>query len=180
MKYFACRRAATHHSRGSRGASCCCFCCCAASCCCSCVQVQVVHQVPQLPPVLHPLCEVGCAATQLLCALPLHQVAPAGNAHKQRTALQEGSTNHPCKKTCQTAQSGTHTCQQHAAATTDLWRCLSITSLYDAMCCDAYMQYMQIHDNQQRSYLQGHNPTVDTRRRAGPHLNAMSRKYRLR
>lgn len=58
-----------------------------SSSCRSCVQVEVVHQVPQLSPVLHPLCEVGRGAAQLLRALPLHQVAPAGEQQQQQARV---------------------------------------------------------------------------------------------
>lgn len=47
----------------------------------SCVQVEVVEQVSQLPPVLHPALEVRGSAAQLLCTLPLHQVAPAATSY---------------------------------------------------------------------------------------------------
>lgn len=43
----------------------------------SCVQVDVVQQVPQLPPVINPASEVNHGPTQLISTLALNKVTPA-------------------------------------------------------------------------------------------------------
>jgi hypothetical protein len=70
--------------------------CSAVAAAASCVQVEVVHQVAQLPPVLHPFCEVGCAAAQLLRALTLHQVAPVGSNTQEHNVMPYAEVSCQC------------------------------------------------------------------------------------
>jgi hypothetical protein len=75
----------------------------------------VVEQVAELPPVLHPLCEARGGAAQLLCTLPLYQVAPAGYSTAQHTQHAACSDKQP--------QGHFGTCEPHVETTRRAWMC---------------------------------------------------------